>query len=385
MDFLIRIPILFLITAVSGYLYLLTKPNSLTESDYQSILSKINDEPYISSGGKDKNYANIVAIQPFMVPADYSTKERFFNKIESYIIKAKNCGFLKERTTVIFPEHLGTPLYLINENKAVYTANALKEAIYNIHKSNYGKYDVIPEIDTVEYGLSIFEKKKQIVREIYQSTFSDLAKIYKINILSGTILLPESIIKDGGIVFVSDSSNKKVYGFMFNSDGYVTQKLERKFVFDFEKNFIVPGKPQEEGITVPGIPNKMAVLLSGDTFFSSNYTRIIQVTDLWVSPSIKFQNESINFNGLVESKEINFPPKNINKDDPLYNERELWQRYGIPSKHASTSSKSYLQIFLNGKFYDIPLDSWSSLNSKGSSKQDFVDPQITSAILNVYL
>ncbi len=220
---------------------------------------------------------------------------------------------------------------------------------------------------------------------MYQSTFSDLAKIYKVNILSGTVLLPLLSINEGKITF-SGATERKVYGFMFNSLGNITQKVERRHIYNFEKEFIISGNPPEEGIVVPGIPNKMAVLLSADTLSPISYTRIIQVTDLWVSPSIKLSSEVINFSDPKFSGELSNPSKSLFKEsDSLLTNREQWHKFSITGRHASTSSKSYIQVFLNGEFYDIKLDTWSCYNVRSSNKQDFIDPKKTSAIINIFL
>ncbi len=384
MDYLIRVPFFIFVFLLSGYLYFDSMYHNLSGSEYNLVSLDKVDETYISSAGSDKNYANIVAIQPFMYPADYSSKERFFNKLESYLLKAKSNGFLKDHTTIIFPDHIGTPLYLSYQRKEVYTSQTLENALsfYNSPKYPFLEKRIIKTQN--ELINEILDTKYKDVAEMYTSTFSDLAKIYKVNILSGTVVLPQLSINDGKIVFTG--KDRKVYGFMFNSSGLITQKVERRHIFNFEKEFIVSGNPPEEGIVVPGISNKMAVIISADTLSPLSYTRIIQVTDLWVSPSIKPSAEIPNFSDAKFSGELQNPSKSLFKDsDSLLTNREQWHKFSITGRHASTSSKSYIQVFLNGEFYDIKLDSWSCYNVKNSGKQDFVDPKKTSAIINVFL
>ena len=384
MDFFIRIPFLFLITGITGFFYFESNYQKLKQIDYVKILESTPDETFITSIGTDKNYANMVAIQPYMIPADYSSETRFYEKLESYIVKAKRSGFLKERTTIIFPDHIGTPLYLIDERKEVYTSKTLDEMFSNLNSTKYPnlkRTNFTTKIDLTKYFL---DEKSKLVKDTYISTFSKLALFYKVNILAGSIVLPISSLSNGELNFIEN--DRKVYGFMFDNKGKITQKVERKYLYSFETEFLISGKPPEEGLVVPGIPNKMAVLFSGDTLLPISYTRIIQVTDLWVSPSFKLTSENMDYSKIEISGEIQNPSKsNFKESDSLLTSRELWNKFSTPGRHASTSSKSYLQVFLNGEFYDYKLDSWSCANSKSSGKQDFIEPRKTSAILNLNL
>lgn len=377
MDFLIRIPFLFLLAGLSAYLYMDGYSPFLKDQDYKRL--QIEETSTIHSAGTDKNYANMVAIQPYLIPADYSTKTRFFTKMESYLQRAKSNGFLKERTTVIFPEHIGTPLYLLGEKKEIYTVKTLSE-LKNVLQIEYSKDS------TTELINEILNKKAGSTRDIYQSTFSELAKIYKVNILAGTILLPESRLNDGKIDFLRDSQDRKITAYLFSSAGNITQKIERKNLFEIEKPFAISGNPPQEGIVVPGITNKLAVILSYDTFSPLSYTKIIQVTDFWVSPSVKFSSEIPDFRDPLYSGELNSPSKSAFKEtDANLNPRDQWLKFGIHGRHSSTSSRSYIQIFLNGDFYDLSLSSWSSFQAKSASKQGFIEPDKHTSIINIFL
>ena len=384
MDFLIRIPFLFLITGITSFFYFESNFQKLKQAEYAKLQESTPDETFITSIGTDKNYANMVAIQPYMIPADYSSETRFYEKIESYIIKAKRSGFLKERTTIIFPDHIGTPLYLIDERREVYTSKTLDDMFSNLNSTKYPnlkRTNFTTKIDLTKY---LLDEKSKLVKDTYVSTFSKLAMFYKINILAGSIVLPISSLSNGELNFTEN--DRKVYGFMFDNKGKITQKVERKYLYSFETEFLKPGKPPEEGLVVPGIPNKMAVLFSGDTLLPVSYTRIIQVTDLWVSPVFKLSTENMDYSKIEISGELQNPTKsNYKESDSQLTNRELWNKFSTPGRHASTSSKSYLQVFLNGEFYDFKLDSWTCGNSKSSGKQEFIEPRKTSAILNLNL
>jgi len=384
MDFFIRIPFLFLITGITGFFYFESNYQKLKQVEYINLQESTPDETFITSIGTDKNYANMVAIQPYMIPADYSTETRFYEKLESYIIKAKRSGFLKDRTTIIFPDHIGTPLYLIDERREVYTSKTLDDMFSNLNSTKYPNLKRTNFTTKIELTKYLLDEKSKLVKDTYISTFSKLALFYKVNILAGSIVLPISSLSNGELKFIEN--DRKVYGFMFDNKGKITQKVERKYLYSFETEFLIPGKPPEEGLVVPGIPNKMAVLFSGDTLLPVSYTRIIQVTDLWVSPVFKLTNENMDYSKLEISGEIQNPSKSTFKEsDSLLTSRELWNKFSTPGRHASTSSKSYLQVFLNGEFYDYKLDSWSCTNSKSSGKQEFIEPRKTSAILNLNL
>jgi hypothetical protein len=384
MDFFIRIPFLFLISSITLFFYFESNYKKLKQSEYNHLQESLSDETSILSIGTDKNYANMIAIQPYMIPADYSTESRYYEKLESYIIKAKNSGFLKERTTLIFPDHIGTPLYLLDERKEVYTSKSLEDLFFYLNSSKYPNIKRTQFTEKIDIANYLLDEKSNLVKEVYTNTFSKLAQFYKINILAGSVILPVSNLTNGELSF--SGKERKIYGFLFDPRGKITQKVERKYLYSYELKFATPGKPPEEGLVVPGIPNKMAVLFSGDTLSPLSYTRIIQVTDLWVSPAHKISTEKLDFSNIEISGEIPNPSKSLYKDsDTLLSNREIWNKYSTPGRHASTSSKSYFQVFLNGDFYGIKLEPWSCFHSKSSGKQEFIEPRKTSAILNLHL
>ena len=93
MDFFIRIPFLFLITGITGFFYFESNYQKLKQVEYINLQESTPDETFITSIGTDKNYANMVAIQPYMIPADYSTETRFYEKLESISSKQREVVF----------------------------------------------------------------------------------------------------------------------------------------------------------------------------------------------------------------------------------------------------------------------------------------------------
>ena len=62
----------------------------------------------VSLAGRDEGAGNLLAVQPYMVPADYASAERFQAKLDAYLAAAASRGLLNEKTVAVFPESLGS-------------------------------------------------------------------------------------------------------------------------------------------------------------------------------------------------------------------------------------------------------------------------------------
>ncbi len=78
--------------------------------------------------GEDTGSGNLLGIQPYMTPADYASEERFHEKLDGYLRRGHEAGFVGEKTVVVFPEYLGAWLVAIGEKESVRSARTVAEA-----------------------------------------------------------------------------------------------------------------------------------------------------------------------------------------------------------------------------------------------------------------
>jgi len=71
---------------------------------------------YLEIGSKGDN-GSLLGISPFLDEEDYSSKESFKGKLSSYLKAAERRGWIGRHTTAVFPEYVGTWLFLAGKDR----------------------------------------------------------------------------------------------------------------------------------------------------------------------------------------------------------------------------------------------------------------------------
>ncbi|MCB1141339.1 MAG: hypothetical protein KDK54_03835 [Leptospiraceae bacterium] len=385
MRFFFQLILFFSFISYSIYYAYTNSDPDLTDSEYQTLTLK-NEKTYISSMGQDRKVGNIVGIQTFMTPVDYSTPERFYDKLEFYVIKAKQSGFIKDRTLLVFPEHIATPLFLMEEKKKIYSAKSWKEIQNYLKISNYFYQKNNTEFTSdspIPLAKSLLIQKSEKMRSAYVETFRRLATSYNVNILAGSIVLPNPNISNNELII--DQGEMKDISIMLDKKGIIANIFEKNELYTFEKEIMVGGVIPPSSNPMPGFTNKVVIIFSSDSLHNKFYTKQVYNTDLWISPSFKLANSNIDWSDNHISGDPRYDSKAIfQESENLLSPKALWSKYGISGKFQYFPSKYYIEIFFKGEFYDLELDGWSSYGIK-SMRQEFVDKDYHSAILNLNL
>ncbi len=361
---------------VLGVVYLKYKEVELLSNKDYSKLEK-NPEIYISSIGYNKKLGNIVGIQTFMVPADYSNEERFFKKLETYILEAQRNGFLSDKSIVVFPEHIGTPLVLLEEEKSLYYQNSLEDVIKILTKNYFFlNYQKSKESFTIQ-KLFIYKSKK--MKDVYVRTFSQLSKFYNITILAGSIFLPNPKL-NGSEIFIEGEELKNV-SFIFSYGKLLPIFVEKYRLSNFED---FTRNAQASNFTVYQIPNlntSFLILLSNDSLYNQNYESNAEIV---ISPSAVYEKQKI----LWQDPAISDNPKSnrslFTEEDKNLSQVELWQKFGLAGKFSYLTSKIYLQVFLRGEFFGNKFIGNSSMGYR-YLKIETTPSNYLASILNIYL
>lgn len=364
------------ILLVIGVLYFQYKEvELLSDKDY----SKLATEPqlYISSIGYDRKQGNIVGIQAFMIPADYSSEERFYRKLESYILEAQRNGFLNEKTILVFPEHIGTPLVLLNEEKSIYYQNDLQSVIKILTKKLSFASQPKPKDNSVTIQ-KLFIYKSQKMKEVYVRAFSQLSKFYNITILAGSILLPNPQFENFEI---------QIYGEELKNVGFIFA-YGKPLPFIIQKNYLASfegiAKVTSSSLPIYPISNlnlSLSVLFSNDSLYNQNYSANAEII---LSPSAVYEKQKILWQDPVISNSLKGDKSLFFENDKNLTPAELWNKFGLAGKFPYLTSKIYLQVFLRGEFFGNKFIGNSSFGYR-HMKSEIVPNEFVAAILNVYL
>ena len=340
--------LLFIIFSIASFYYAWSEGDRrLSQSEYSKLTASQN--PIVArSIGYDHGGGNIVAIQAFMHILDYSSEERFFEKIESYLKEAKARGILKEKTIVVFPEHIGTALVLLGEKKEVYAANTVNSAFSKIAYGDLIGYAMNSFVNPKNAsGEIIFKMKSESMRMVYVETFKKLSSSYKVMILAGSILLPEPEVNEASSDIILNKGNLINASFLFLPDGKINSKFGVKHNLGSIERQIAVRRNKENAFLVH---NNIGFVLSNDSLYNSVYGEKLKDKDVIIVPSAIFEKDEIAWNSedIFGNKEA--PEKGLTQS-------ELWRKYNVFEKtKQSQSNRISVQVVLLGKFYEFNLE-----------------------------
>ncbi|MCB1156102.1 MAG: hypothetical protein H7A25_02310 [Leptospiraceae bacterium] len=339
--------VLFSILAF-GFAWLIYHPG-LSQSEYLKI-RKETPPLIISSIGKDRNQGNLLGIQAYIQAVDYSNAERFYQFIESYLESAKEKGLLKTGTLVMFPEHIGTPLFLLDERKEVILSDRFDVVIKRMMISNLHLF--IPsyfQFSTDVYK-SLMSIKQRKMKKVYRDTFRSLSKYYDVPIVAGSILEMEK----GKLVKDSYSFYNKSYAFF--PDGKIIILSKKMNLDKLESQLMIRGDKKEQSFfTISG--KRYQVLLSLDSLVAANYMETASdKTDVFLSPSalLSFSvipEESFTVNEESQNLEKVKLPEILGKSD----QDRKWLYKSLFSNLNNRKNSIGMQVFLKGKFLNTEL------------------------------
>ncbi len=352
MNYFVR-TIIFFVFVVCSFYYAWSEGDRIVSDDEYSKVSATIPATITRSIGYDHNAGNIVAVQAYMNVLDYSTQERFYEKLDSYLKEAKRKGFIKEGTIILFPEHIGTPLFLLGEKKDLYAANTLSSALNQIAIGNLIGYLKVTGKNAFSENNSgtILKMKAKEMKSVYENAFRKLASFYRVTIIAGSILLPEPEIDPNTNLLVIKNGKFFNASFIFLPEGKLYSKfLVKQNLAKTEKQ--IANSLQSENAFLEF--KNIGVLLSNDSLYNSIYDEKVKNKEVLISPSILIEKDEIDWNDDdIYSKKENL--------DSSLTQAELWRKYSIFEKmKTNPSTRVIVQVFLLGKFFDINLEGESA-------------------------
>ncbi|MBL7849562.1 MAG: carbon-nitrogen hydrolase [Cyclobacteriaceae bacterium] len=301
---------------------------------------------------------NIVGIQPYMVPSDYLSEERFYHKLNGYFSQARNEGYFRSNTVVLLPEYLGTWLVVAGEKASVAELKTITGAmsmmvISNPLKTLWAVFRNQGESDRV--AAAIFRMKSRQMAAIYTRVFSRLAKDYGVTINAGSIVLPGPQVAEG-IIQVDISQPLYNTTFIFHPFGVADGQMVRKaFPISSELPFVCPA-PVEE-IPLFELPiGKTALLVCADSWYPESYARIkelgaeVILVNSYLAGQGTMSNPWHGYDGSATPPDVD--PAHVE----TITEREAWIAYALPGRIGSSGARIGVNVFLRGELWDLGAD-----------------------------
>lgn len=310
-------------------------------------LSAINNPP-------DSIKGNLLGIQPYLTPIDYSSAARLASILQEQLSLAREKGWLNPKTIAVYPEYIGTWLVAAGEKASIYGKPDMQSAMTTLVLSNLPRfishYVSAPQgTDKTKHAL--FSMKSARMAEQYQQLFSTLAKQFNITIVAGSIVLEEPYIdKDGNLLTGKGSLYNTTA--VFSPEGSIISPLVRKaFPINDEKPFTACGKPGDMPV-FPTRAGKMGVLICADSWYPEAYTGLANKAEFLVVPSLAntdsiWKGPWMGYNGAAAPADVD--TSNYQK----ITEEDAWARYSMGGRAPKAGIHQGINVFFTGDLWDM--------------------------------
>ncbi|WP_323847218.1 carbon-nitrogen hydrolase family protein [Microbulbifer magnicolonia] len=291
--------------------------------------------------------ANLVSIQPYLTSADYASAERLQRKLRGYLHKARQAGWLGERSLVVFPEHIGTWLVAEGESFLSIRADSTGTAMLWAALGNLPAFarHLSGESAADPFAAALFKSKAARMAAQYQQLFAGLAREFRVTLVAGSIAMPDPAVEDNHI----RTGTGPIYNssFVFFADGAVAGPVRKRYPIDSELPFT---QPASQPLPVFDTPlGRLAVLICADSWYPDNW-RQIAAADLVAVPSFSSPNGIWarpwgGYNGAPAPADVD------NKDIGALSEGEAWRKYALGGRGGHL--RAGINTFFRGELWDL--------------------------------
>lgn len=303
--------------------------------------------------GTNTGKGNLVGIQPYLTPRNYSTQFNFFVTLSFYFDQLRRLNLLNDKTVIVLPEYIGTWLVAAREKSSVYADSSMQDACRTLVTSNLYKFSghyVLAPAGVRKSTYAIFRMKAATMASMYQATFGELAKKYHVTIVAGSIVLPEPVVKKGKL----EIGSGQLYNCsaVFAPDGSIFPDLVRKiYPVNKEKEFTRGGNPAELPVFTTAA-GRLAVLICADSWYPDLYGNLAGKADLVVVPSLagtekEWQQHWKGYDGGPTPADVD--KSRINQ----ISEGDAWLQYSMSARAVKAGIHNGLNVFFTGDCWDL--------------------------------
>jgi predicted amidohydrolase len=307
--------------------------------------------------GKNSGKGNILALSPHVNTYNFSSQEAFYNMLQYHFRFAQKRNLLNDSTIVILPEYIGTWLVVANEKKSVYADTSLVDGMKTMVLSNLLKFaaNYIHVNAADKTKETIFKMKAEKMLDIYQTTFSGLAKEFNVIIVAGSIVLPNPAVKMKKIE-IDKKGNLYNISAVFDKNGNVLSPLTQKiFPIEEEKSFTCAANKNKIPVYKTTAGN-LAVLICADAWYPENYEFMkdknisVLAVPSFVSGNNTWNRKWKGYNGAPTPDDI------VKTDINQITEHDAWLKYAMVGRTIKTEIKTGVNVFLRGDLWNLGTD-----------------------------
>jgi predicted amidohydrolase len=310
----------------------------------------------LNNYGRKGKRGNLLGIEPYVVPEDYSSVKNLQGKLDGYLSVANEQGWINRRTVVLWPEYIGTWLFVSGETPAP-TLQGVIENIAKAHQKEFNSYYATAKEQNKVYAALLRTKAKAMAAS-YQSVFSRLSRKYAVTTIAGSIALPSPQFLGGKLVM-------DVNGPLYNVS-MVFDRKGRPYPDIVYKAYPTASElPYTTSAPVGNLPayetpvGRLGILICADSWYPQAYARMKALkVGLIAVPSfghggLKAWTETWKgYDGWPDPPDVN--PKDINR----ITNSKAWLKYSLVGRIGESDAAYGSNVFLHGNL-------WPDLNAGG--------------------
>ena len=309
--------------------------------------------------GSDQGRGNLLGIEPYMVPQDYSSQESFFEKLNSYLHAAQRKKWLNEKTIVAFPEYIGSWLALAGEGEKIFQSANLESAERALvlgHPLKFISY-FFKSKEKGRAEAAFFRIKAQDMARIYHNVFSQLAQNYAVTVIAGSIVLPAPQISNRQLITTNGPLRNSSIVYQLNGEPH-SRLIHKIFPTAKELPFTASG-PANDNASFDTPAGRLGVLICADSWYPEAYVPLKeQKIDLLAVPSYDTDGTH-RWNQLWPGYDGWQIPSDVDTRDVMkITEGQAWNKYSLAGRIRSSGATRGMNIFLRGKLWDQDLGGW---------------------------
>lgn len=290
---------------------------------------------------------NLVSIQPYLTAGDYAHVAVLQRKLDGYLSRARDAGWLSEKSLVVFPEHIGTWLVAEGESFLAFRAGSTGTAMLWAALGNLPDFigHLMVESAQDPFAAALFKSKASSMAAQYQQVFSRLAQRYDVTLVAGSIALPDPAIRAGKIV----AGDGPIYNssFVFYADGSVAGPVRKLFPIASELPFTQPARQPLPLFDTP--LGRLAVLICADSWYPQAWQQLgdaeLVAVPSFSTPDGIWDSPWLGYDGAAAPEDVD------QRDVGRITEGEAWRKYALAGRGGNV--RAGINTFLRGELWDL--------------------------------
>ena len=298
--------------------------------------------------GQPEGRGNLLGVQPELFPSDYSSAKRLHRKLAAYLQQARDQGLINDKTIVVFPEHIGTWLFAVDEKTQFYQAATIEDAMNWLSFSNpLLFFDAIlharGEDRLADAHLRM--KSRSMVKN-YQTVFGGLAKEFGVTLVAGSIVLPNPEVENGQLTVGTGAlyNSSQVFG----ADGLPIGQPQRQLLPSWYQRGYIRGSKNAPLNVIDTPAGRLATLIGTDSWYPDNYHKLsLAGAELIAVPAFVAGSSGWSM-PWREDKHADLTAELKQGAAPL-TEGQAWRRLALA---PISSAKAGISVFMHGQFWN---------------------------------